>query len=250
MLTLPASFDEVARQLTIEAAKLAGLPRVLLVEEHRLLLLVVAPASIELGRHRIGGAIDSRLRYRRWYHRLYSYSRAGCGAIENHPTSRKSLQRLCTTWIVDVCRCIAWRLANISFSVAIILISRWPSWSSRKCPLGKSWSARSWDILRSTARNAKEQLLGAAPPKEYSVAVTTGGSRLIAGQTRVEMDVEATQLHLLDGFFPQVGIDARPTLHQSGFQEFGLPYASDAAITKHMAAFLWDHRRAGRTMMN
>jgi hypothetical protein len=70
---------------------------------------------------------------------------------------------------------------------------------------------------------------------------------LLASQIRVELDVPATQSHLLDGFFPQVELRARPLAHQSGFQEFGLPYASDAAITKHLAAFLWDHRRVGRS---
>ena len=47
---------------------------------------------------------------------------------------------------------------------------------------------------------------------------------------------------LIDGFLPRVDLDAKPAARRSGFQEFGLPYAPDAAITRYLAAFLWAHR--------
>ena len=247
VLTLPASFDEVARQLTIEAAKAAGLPRVLLVEEPQAAFYwwlhrhqtswedIVAVGQTILVCDIGGGTTDFTLIRVR--------------AAANATVAPKSVSNEETLQDVNRQRLSLHRVAvgdhlilggdNIDLALAKLVES--------KMPAGQKLSPRSWDILRSTARNAKEQLLGATPPKEYSVSVTTGGSRLIAGQTRVELDVDLTQTHLLDGFFPQVGLDARPVHHQSGFQEFGLPYASDAAITKHMAAFLWDHRRAGRT---
>jgi hypothetical protein len=55
---------------------------------------------------------------------------------------------------------------------------------------------------------------------------------------------EARQI-LLDGFFPHVALTDRPGKQQSGFREFGLPYASDPAVTRYLAAFLSTHRHAG-----
>jgi hypothetical protein len=51
---------------------------------------------------------------------------------------------------------------------------------------------------------------------------------------------------VLDGFFPKCGLREQTQTEQTGFQEFGLPYASDPAITKHLAQFLWEHRFVGR----
>lgn len=247
VLTLPASFDEVARQLTIEAAKVAGLPRVLLVEEPQAAFYwwlhrhqaswenIVSVGQTILVCDIGGGTTDFTLIRVRAAGQATSSPKSASAqeTLQDVDRQRLSLHR------VAVGEHLILGGDNIDLALAKLVES--------KMPTGQKLSSRSWDILRSTARNAKEQLLGAAPPKEFSVAVTTGGSRLIAGQTRVELNVVDTQSHLLDGFFPQVAIDARPVHHQSGFQEFGLPYASDAAITKHMAAFLWDHRRAGRS---
>ncbi len=252
VLTLPASFDEVARQLTIEAAKAAGLPRVLLVEEPQAAFYwwlhrhqsqweqIVSVGQTILVCDIGGGTTDFT---------LIRVRAAGNAATSTASSTTKAVTSEETLQDVDRRRLSLHRVAvgdhlilggdNIDLALAKLVES--------KLPAGQKLSSRSWDVLRSTARSAKEQLLGASPPKEVSIPVTTGGSRLIAGQTRVELDIGATQDHLLDGFFPRVGLDARPVHHQSGFQEFGLPYASDAAITKHMAAFLWDHRRAGRT---
>ncbi len=246
VLTLPASFDEVARQLTIEAAKAAGLPRVLLVEEPQAAFYwwlhrhqaawenIVSVGQTILVCDIGGGTTDFTLiRVREAAQSAKTKADVAAETLQDIDRQRLSLHR------VAVGDHLILGGDNIDLALAKLVESQLPA--------GAKLSSRSWDILRSTARSAKEQLLGESPPKEYSVAVASGGSRLIAGQTRVELDVTQTQSHLLDGFFPLVDIGARPVHHQSGFQEFGLPYASDAAITKHMAAFLWDHRRAGRT---
>ena len=52
---------------------------------------------------------------------------------------------------------------------------------------------------------------------------------------------------LLDGFLPPCRLDDKPQQRRSGFQEFGLPYAADAAITRYLAAFLTAHRHVGST---
>ena len=68
---------------------------------------------------------------------------------------------------------------------------------------------------------------------------------LIGGGLRVELDREAARRVLLDGFFPFVGLADKPQKQQSGFREFGLPYAPDPAATRYLAAFLTAHRHAG-----
>lgn len=248
VLTLPASFDEVARQLTIEAAKLAGLPRVLLIEEpqaafywwlhrhHSTWEQLVSVGQTILVCDIGGGTTDFTLiRVRSAPEAAVSIAAANSDSETLHSQDRQrlSLHR------VAVGEHLILGGDNIDLALAKLV--------EDELPAGQRLSSRSWDMLRGAARGAKEQLLGANPPATFSVAVAAGGSKLLAGQQRVELNVVDTQQRLLDGFFPDVPLAARPIEHQSGFQEFGLPYARDAAITKHLAAFLWDHRRAGRT---
>lgn len=255
VLTLPASFDEVARQLTIQAARTAGLPRILLIEEpqaafywwlHRHLTSweeVVSVGQTILVCDIGGGTTDFtliRVRAATPGTRELSASEpadiakdAGQETLEAHARRRLSLHR------VAVGQHLILGGDNIDLALARQV--------EEQLPAGQRLNPRSWDILRAAARAAKEQLLGPAPPQTFSIAIAGTGSRLIAGQSLVQLHSDEARERLLDGFFPRVNIDARPVQHVSGFQEFGLPYASDAAITKHLAAFLWDHRRAGRT---
>ena len=106
---------------------------------------------------------------------------------------------------------------------------------------------RDWDALRQACRVAKETLLGEQPPESYTVNLPGSGSRLVGGSRRVAITRAEVERSVLDGFFPKTGLRDRPAGQQSGFQEYGLPFATDAGITRHLAAFLWDHRHAGRT---
>ena len=256
VLTLPASFDEVARQLTIEAARLAGLPRVLLIEEpqaafywwlHRhhstweqlvsvgqtILVCDIGGGTTDFTLIRVRSAPETATAAEVATRSQSEPANSGAETLHAQDRRQLSLHR------VAVGEHLILGGDNIDLALAKLV--------EDQLATDERLSSRSWDMLRGAARGAKEQLLGATPPANFSMAVATGGSRLLAGQRRVELDVIDTQQRLLDGFFPSVPIDARPIEHQSGFQEFGLPYASDAAITKHLAAFLWDHRRAGRT---
>ncbi|MEM9704035.1 MAG: molecular chaperone DnaK, partial [Planctomycetota bacterium] len=67
------------------------------------------------------------------------------------------------------------------------------------------------------------------------------GRALVAGGLGVSADRDAARAALLDGFLPDVPISAVPERKDAGFREVGLPYAPDAAITKHLAAFLSSH---------
>lgn len=91
-------------------------------------------------------------------------------------------------------------------------------------------------------RAAKEQLLAENGPDEQTVSVLGRGSSLIASTISTKLTKESIQKIVLDGFFPSCGANDRPVRQpQSGFQDIGLPYEQDPAITKHVAAFLADH---------
>ncbi|EMI15527.1 heat-shock chaperone protein [Rhodopirellula maiorica SM1] len=88
-------------------------------------------------------------------------------------------------------------------------------------------------------RDAKEQLLSADGPEQQTVSVLGRGSSLIGGTISAEIGKAETQRLIVEGFFPKCDAAARPEHNAaSGFQDIGLPYEADAAVTKHVAAFL------------
>ncbi|GAA4461866.1 Hsp70 family protein [Novipirellula rosea] len=90
-------------------------------------------------------------------------------------------------------------------------------------------------------RDAKEQLLSADGPEQQTVSVLGRGSSLIGGTISAEIGKAETQQLIVEGFFPKCEASARPEHNAaSGFQDIGLPYEADAAVTKHVAAFLAD----------
>ena len=95
-----------------------------------------------------------------------------------------------------------------------------------------------------SCRTAKEALLAGGPEgvEKYPIAVLGRGSRVIGGTVSIEVDRAAVSRLLLDGFFPQCQVTDRPAGRAvAGFRELGLPYESDTAVTRHLAAFLQSH---------
>ena len=93
-----------------------------------------------------------------------------------------------------------------------------------------------------SCRTAKETLLTESGPQTHPISVLGRGSKLIASTVSVDVDKAALSKLLLDGFFPECGIDDQPQRQpMSGFQEIGLPYESDPGITRHIAAFIKQH---------
>jgi molecular chaperone DnaK (HSP70) len=230
VLTLPASFDEVARELTVQAAAEAGLARVVLIEEpqaafyawvdrhrdqwHELVTQGQKILVCDIG----GGTSDFTLI------RVRQDNRPGSaeGAVQFHR--------------IAVGDHLILGGDNLDLALARLLEQRLVSSS----PL----DSRQWDILVRTCRQAKETLLGTDPPSELTVNLPGAGSRLIGSGLQVAVTREQAERELIDGFFPFVPLDSQPDRRRSGFQEFGLPYAADPAITKHLAAFLTAHRHA------
>ncbi|MCA9080076.1 MAG: molecular chaperone DnaK, partial [Planctomycetaceae bacterium] len=75
----------------------------------------------------------------------------------------------------------------------------------------------------------------------FTLSIPGAGSKLIGGALQLEVSREEAQELVLSGFFPRVEFTDRPARRRSGFQEFGLPYAADAAVTRYLAEFLSRH---------
>ena len=81
--------------------------------------------------------------------------------------------------------------------------------------------------------------VGILPSHAPMVTLLGRGSKLVGGSIRTDVTAADLRSVLLDGFLPRVASDAMPARQRRvGFQELGLPYAADAAITKHLARFL------------
>ncbi len=97
-----------------------------------------------------------------------------------------------------------------------------------------------------SCRAAKESLLATDGPESHTLSVLGRGSKLIGNTVSLDVPREEVAQLLLDGFFPQCHFSDRPQRQPaSGFQEIGLPYESDPAITRHIALFL-NQQRAGQ----
>ena len=102
-----------------------------------------------------------------------------------------------------------------------------------------------WQLrgLVHACRDAKERLLAARAPEEAPVVVLGRSRKVVGGAVRTQVTRREVDAALVDGFFPAASRDERPrTSRRVGLQEIGLPYASDPAITRHVAGFVSHHR--------
>jgi hypothetical protein len=110
---------------------------------------------------------------------------------------------------------------------------------------GGRLAPRQWEVLVRQCRQLKETLLSDDAPDRLTVNLPSTGAKLIGGGLQVEVTRDEVHELVLNGFFPDVPLEAKPSTRQSGFQEFGLPFAPDPAVTKYLASFLVAHRYAG-----
>lgn len=222
VLTLPASFDEVARELTIKAAKQAGLQKIVLIEEPQAAFYawidkhtdrweqLVSPGQTILVCDVGGGTTDFTLiRVRKGKDETIQFHRV---AVGDHLILGGD---------------------NIDLALAHHLESR--------VQPGGHLDPRRWGVLVRSCRALKEVLLGEDPPEKWTLTLPGSGSKLIGGSIQIPVTRDETEAVVAEGFFPEIPLDAKPLGSKSGFQEFGLPYAPDAAITKYLAAFLTAH---------
>ncbi|MBI5365943.1 MAG: Hsp70 family protein, partial [Planctomycetes bacterium] len=222
VLTVPASFDEVARELTVEAAAQAGLPRVVLLEEPQ--------AAFYAWLHAQGDAWAKRVRAGQ---RILVCDVGGGTTdftlIEVEPGKRGEV----LFHRVAVGEHLILGGDNLDLALAHHI-------EDRIAGTGKL-EPRRWGTLVRTCRQVKETLLGADPPERLTVNVAGSGSRLIGAALTCEVTRAEVAALALEGFMPRVELDASPAARRSGFQEFSLPYAPDPAITRYLAAFLRAH---------
>src|SRR5271155_2009868 len=217
VLTVPASFDEEARELTVQAARDAGIEKLTLVEEPAAAFyswianhLAQSQKSLFDGQLVLvcdvgGGTSDFTLiRVHRDGDRI-EFTRT---AVGKHLLLGGDNLDLTLAWLVE-------------------------------SKLGKTLSIRQRSGLRRQCASAKERLLSDPNLKSVEVTVLGGGSSLVGGTMKSEILREEVLELALDGFLPGCARHDKPKEEEkSPFRELGLPYVSDPAVTRHLAAFL------------
>ncbi|HKB03440.1 MAG TPA: Hsp70 family protein [Gemmataceae bacterium] len=220
ILTVPASFDAVARELTVEAARAAGFENLTLLEEPQAAFYAWLDAAGEDWREQVrvgdlilvadvgGGTTDFTL-------------------IEvGEEAGNLSLTRLAVGDHL--------LLGGDNMDLALAHTA------------GQAFAAKGTRLdgnqilqLTHSARAAKETILGKAKIDSAPVTVLGRGSKVIGGTIKGELSRTEVERVILDGFFPECPRDAEPVRQRTtGLQELGLPYVADPAVTKHLAAFL------------
>ncbi len=233
LLTVPASFDAVARDLTVRAAQAAGLGRVTLLEEPQ------AAFYAWLGNH----AKDWRSVLRVGDTVLVCDIGGGTTDFSLIAVGEQSgslvLER------IAVGDHILLGGDNMDLALAMGLSKR----LERDGHKLEVWQRRA---LLHSCRQAKEDLLAAEGARDAAPVVVLGrGSKVIGGSIKTQLLRSDVERFLLEGFFPGVDRHARPQqARRAGLQEIGLPFAADPGITRHLAKFVGDHRLPSAVLFN
>ncbi len=222
VLTVPASFDEAARELTVESAQAAGYTNLTLLEEPQAAFYCWIVTHKDHWQREVragelilvcdigGGTTD--------------FSLITVIETDSGPGFRR----------VAVGDHLMLGGDNIDLALAHVV--------ERKLG-GARLDAEQWNALRFACRTAKEQLLGSADRSaRYPVIIAGRGSRLIGGGVQSELSHAEVEAAALEGFFGRVAPGDEPArAGRTGLQEFGLPYVSDPSILKHLVKFLRMH---------
>ena len=220
LLTVPASFDEEARELTRRAAEQAGLKRVTLLEEPQAAFYAWLESQGDEWRKRIkvgdlvlvcdvgGGTTDFSL------------------IAVSDENGDLALKR------VAVGEHILLGGDNMDLALARLVQQKLEA-------EGHRIDTYQLHVLWHQCRSAKEQLFEHPKSQKQDVTLLGKGRKLVGGAVKTELLREDLNRILVEGFFPKVRSDEMPARQRRiGFQELGLPYAADAAVTKHLARFL------------
>jgi hypothetical protein len=220
VITVPASFDASARELTVEAALAAGIENLTLLEEPQAALYAWVAAMGEGWRSRFkpgdvvlvvdvgGGTTD--------FSAIHAVDRDGSLELVRVAVGDHIL------------------LGGDNMDLALAHLVRQKLEASGKAPDRAQQAS-----LAHACRVAKERLLVDPSLEEAPIAIASRGAALLGGTLRTSVTREEVTRTIVDGFFPVVGADARPTVRaRAGLTQLGLPYASDPAVTRHLASFL------------
>jgi molecular chaperone DnaK (HSP70) len=241
-ITVPASFDAAAQRLTLAAAAEAGFP-----DTVRLLEEPQAALYCWLEQHGSAKELWDTLpdQYARGHHLLVIDVGGGTSdfsLFEFRSDPRSSVPQFRR---VAVSEHILLGGDNVDLAIAHFV-------EPRLLGNGRQLSAPQWDHLVAGCRDVKERALSSAgPPDEtFPVLLPGRGSDLVAGLRSAQLTRAEIERVLLEGFFPECDANARPYRKQAALREWGLPYASDSAVTRHLAAFLRDHRSVDAVLLN
>lgn len=222
LLTVPASFDEVARELTVQAAQLAGLTQVTLLEEPQAAFYAWLAAHAES-----------------WQTQLHAGSLilvcdVGGGTTDlsliavTEGKSQLQLERLA------VGEHLLLGGDNMDIALARMVESRLMK--------GGRLDAQRWHTLTHLCRVAKEDLFADSNRPSVTITLAGRGSVVVGGTLSDTVTREEIEKVVLEGFFPRVEREATPRRGaRVGLQEFGLPYAAEPEIPRHLALFLRQH---------
>jgi molecular chaperone DnaK (HSP70) len=226
VLTVPASFDDVARNLTVEAARKAGIEDLTLLEEPQAAFYcwlaahsqaeaaALQPGALCLVVDVGGGTSDFSL--------IQAVEQQGELGFVRQAVGDHLL------------------LGGDNMDLALA------KFVETKLPGAGRLDAAQYGMLTQACRQAKETLLGAQPPESFRVTVMGRGRAVIGGTLHTTLTPEDVRRILFEGFFPTVPRDSEPARGaRAGLHEMGLPYVSDPAVTRHLAAFLKRHVPGG-----
>ncbi len=220
VLTVPASFDPGARELTVEAATAAGIDHLTILEEPQAALYAWIDATGESWRKQIkvGDVILV----------------VDVGGGTTDFSAIAALEREGNLELVRVAVGEHILLGGDNMDLALAHVVR-----AKLEAQGKEVDRWQMASLTHACRSAKEKLFADEALASCPIAVAARGSKLLGGGLRAELTRDDITQTLVDGYFPEVAADARPASRpRAALTQLGLPYAQDAAVTRHLAAFL------------
>ncbi len=230
VVTVPASFDETARKLTLEATQLAGLKKIVLLEEPQ------AVCYDWYARHQQTAADELKELP------LILVCDVGGGTTDLSliEASFSSQDELALDRI-GVGEHLMLGGDNLDLALAHLAESRFNQ--------SKKLTAASLTKLIQQTRKAKENLLSASAPEEVKITMLGSGSKLLGGTKSIGLSKQEVHQIALDGFFPLSDFSEVPDKRRSAVVEFGLPYVADPAVSKHVAEFLTQHQQVARAAL-
>ena len=226
VITVPASFDPAARELTVEAAKVIGLGHAILLEEPQAAFYSWIEKNHKTWRKQVhvgdiilvidigGGTTDLSLI-----------------AVTDHDGNLELTR-------VAIGDHILLGGDNMDLALAYTVKTKLETED-------KSLQPWQFQALTHSCRDAKEKLLNNLDMDVAPIVIANRGSSLIGGTLRTELTRDEVNNALVNGFLPEVPVSSRPVFRaRTGLRTVGLPYAQDAGITRHLAAFLAKQQHA------
>ncbi|MFI3122758.1 MAG: Hsp70 family protein, partial [Methylococcales bacterium] len=227
VITVPASFDEGARSLTLEAAKIAGLQNVRLLEEPQAVCYDWLRCNAGQLKEKLANV------------HLLLVCDVGGGTTDLTLIKVEAGEKEPKLTRIGVGDHLMLGGDNLDLALAHTLESRLTGDEKRL-------SAAELSQLLEQCRQAKEKLLAEDAPESVKVTLLASGSKLFGGSRAATLTRNEVRAIALDGFFPLSKLNELPDKKRSGVVEFGLPYAAEPAVSKHIAAFLKLHEHVAQ----